>query len=133
MAFLNFTQPIQKWDKAGLLLSTLCLVHCVITPIAVSALPTVAHLIGDNEWIHVFLAMLTLPVAGYAIYSGYRRHHSFVPLMFAVAGIVLLLSALQIHEPHWLEILVTSVGSAVLSIGHLANHRLTCRCCQSKV
>jgi drug/metabolite transporter (DMT)-like permease len=108
--------------------SAACLIHCLLVPVIIAWLPTVAHVSPENEWIHVVLAVAAIPVAAIALTRGYRQHGSRMPGCFVLPGLTLLWLSLWIHDPHWLEAAVASLGAACLGIGHLMNHRLSCRC-----
>lgn len=119
---------LNPWDRAGLLVSSACLLHCLAVPLLIIMLPSLSLSILENEWIHVGLAMLAIPVATKALVRGYRSHGSFLPSLFTLPGIALLYLALLLHEPHWLETAVASAGALLLASGHILNHRFICQC-----
>jgi hypothetical protein len=65
-----------KWDNIGIAASTLCVVHCVLLPIALAFAPTVAHFLPGSEVIHRILAYLLAAVGLIAFWAGYKVHPS---------------------------------------------------------
>ena len=122
-------RSLKPWDTAGMAISTACILHCMVTPLLIIALPTLGYLDAAGEWPHIIFAGLALPIAGISLGNGYKRHLSKLPSVSAISGILMLWLALFIQDPHWLENAVASFGAAVLGIGHWLNNRLSCRCC----
>ncbi len=122
------TPTVNPLDKAGVVVSTACLLHCLLLPLMIAAVPGVAHLGEEWEWLHLVFAVLSVPFAAFAMARGFRMHGSRIPMMVAFPGVALLWLSLLVHDPHWLESIVTSVGAIMLGAGHLINHRMVCRC-----
>lgn len=118
----------RTWDRVGVLVASTCLLHCLVMPFAIVLLPAVLHDIPENEWIHIMLAIIAMPVATLALTRGYRVHRSTLPCTCALPGISLLCLSLLLHEPHWLETMVASIGALLLASGHILNRQLVCRC-----
>lgn len=123
---------ISSLDRAGVIVSTACLLHCLLLPLVIAALPALTHLEDSEEWTHLAFASLAIPFAAFAMLRGYRRHGSRLPMSLAFPGVALLWVSLLVHDPHWLESVVTSVGAVMLGAGHLLNHRLACRCQEAR-
>ncbi|MEX0300242.1 MAG: MerC domain-containing protein [Kordiimonas sp.] len=121
-------RPTSVWDRVGIVVSSICLVHCLVVPFVIILLPAFLHDIPESEWIHIVLAIVAIPVAFMALTRGYKRHRSIQPCSLALPGISLLCLSLLLHEPHWLETVVASIGALLLASGHIQNHRLLCRC-----
>lgn len=107
------------WDGVGVVLSGLCLVHCLAVPLALSGLSLwgVAHLI------HWGLAWMLVPVAILAAIPGYRVHRRPSVLVLFGLGLAAILAAL-----FWESLLgplvhtTMTMGGGVLLIGaHLLN------------
>ena len=80
----------------------------------------------ENEWIHIGLLVLLVPVALISFYNSKKVHLQNKPFLFGGIGIALLVSAilfeaiLDLHIEK-LEVILTTVGSILLIIGHLYN------------
>lgn len=108
--------------------SLLCLVHCLVLPIAFAMLPFLASTMPIPEEVHVWLLVFVVPAAGGALLSGYRNHRDIRPCLAGSAGLVLLAaSALLLTETAW-DIPLTVLGSLALIAAHLLNWRLRHAC-----
>lgn len=121
------TTELPQWDVWGLVLSGVCLVHCLLTPLALVVLPAfVPHWLQAEGHGHGLFFLLLLPVAVFAMVSGFRRHHLWPPVIWLAFGVLVVGIATFIFDGTP-EYLVTIVGSLVLLRGHYLNRR----CCQS--
>ncbi|OFC70340.1 MerC domain-containing protein [Alteromonas confluentis] len=114
-------------DKIAIALSSLCVVHCIITPILLIALPAlggVAFL--DHEVFHQILLFFVLPVGVIAITAGYRHHKSAAILGSGLLGLLLLTLAGTIAHDLVGEIgetVLTIVASLFIVYAHIQNYR----------
>lgn len=126
----TFDEPTKgpALDVMGISLSVLCALHCILPPLLLVMVPTLAL---DPEAIEalrpVFIA-LVLPLALISLTKGRRLHHNNAPLRFAFLGCSLLIIGAFVHEPHWLEIVITVSGSVLVIASHAQNFRL-CKLC----
>lgn len=111
----------RRFDQIGIGLAGLCALHCLITLVVVSALGLGGHfLLAEN--IHRIGLLLAVGVAAVAIGWGVVRHRRMLPFAVAVSGLVVMTAALVV--PHGTnEFLLTLVGVALVSAGHLLNLR----------
>lgn len=121
-----------NWDKVGIGLSALCMVHCLVSPFLLLLLPTVGTLYASGaEQFHWLMAIVVLPVALFAFVRGFRHHRRAMTLVLGLAGVACLYAALAFHElfasdlPHTL---FTLAGSVLLLVGHVMNWRYCARC-----
>lgn len=102
----------------------MCALHCLITLVVISALGfggVGGHFLLD-ESIHRIGLLLALAVAAVAIGWGLVRHRRLLPFAVAMTGLLLMAAALVV--PHGTdEFLLTLVGVALVSAGHLLNLR----------
>ncbi len=120
-----------QWDRVGIWLSGICLVHCLLLPLALVVLPVSALLVTWHEDVHIVFAVLLVPTTVLAFYQGYRRHRQKWVLWGFVPGLALvLLASFPGHETLGVlgGTLVTMLGSALLIWGHWQNWRLQARC-----
>jgi hypothetical protein len=120
------------WDKVGISLSTVCVVHCVLTPLAFLILPAIGYAVGEHtHGFHWFMLTLLLPVALVAFYRGWRHHHRPLPLILGVTGVAMVLSAVlffDVHEYLTQHFAVNIAGSAFLLLAHVQNRRCHSQC-----
>lgn len=125
MNYPDKQSPYSHWDKAGIAVSTLCFLHCLLVPISIAILPVVAVGVIEAEWIHTLFVTLTVPIALIAQSRGFARHGSPIPILISFLGLSFLGSALLVHDILWLETGLTGIGAGMVAASHLVNHRLT--------
>lgn len=131
-----------KVDRIGIILSALCLIHCITTPL-VGILAPWLHGIVDNVYLHLFFFFFVFPIALYAFYHGAKNHNDYFPLKVGGLGVALLVLGMGndywgffggsdhvAHNSHVLELtahLPSIIGSALLVLAHYRNLK-NCRC-----
>ena len=112
------------WDRLGIGLSGLCVVHCLLTPVVVSLLPLWPTLQAVNAWVHPSLLVLILPVIVGALFRA-RQTGGVATAALLGSGFLVLVGAWWGHAL-WGPIgerLITIAGSALLIGGHVQNWR----------
>ena len=119
---LPFLTPIrQQLDRAGIAISALCAVHCVLGVVLVSAMGLGAEAFLDPA-IHRFGLLIATLVAAVAIGWGAIRHRMAAPFVVAMTGLSFMGGALAV--PHGIEeAVLTIIGVALVAIGHVLNLR----------
>lgn len=107
-------------DRYGVLLSLLCLVHCLALPALFALLPAAATVLPANFWVHAVLFGLALPISGMALLVGYRRHGRTGPLVIGGVGLALIFSALLVDSIGQ-EIGLTVFGGMLVVCAHMIN------------
>lgn len=124
-----FQETTERWDKLGIFLSSLCALHCLVTPLLVLALPLLGEYF-ENEWVHVLMALFVVPVGGFAFWSGYQHHKQMKVFGLGLLGL-LLVGGAPLAPHSWVEFfghdLITISGSICLIFAHLLNRR-ACQC-----
>ncbi|HEY0163662.1 MAG TPA: MerC domain-containing protein [Edaphobacter sp.] len=119
-------------DVAGATASGLCLIHCLLTPVAISFFPGIVPYLPGDTWVHRMLAIGIVLMGAVAFIPGYRLHRRRSLLALIGAGISLILvvawSGETMNEAK--EIALSVSGSAMLVAAHLLN-RSFCRQCHS--
>ena len=120
-----------KLDALSMLISGLCMVHCVVLPLLVSTLPVMGIEVMENPWIELTTIVFALWVGGMAVIKGYRKYHrkSFIVWLF-VAGMLVMASANAAGEGH--EATMKTAGVLLVGIAHLLNYRLAKKCITCK-
>lgn len=163
-------------DRAGLVASVGCAIHCAAMPLVLAYLPMLGLGWMAGEGFHQWMAVVCFGFAVAAFVPGLRNHGSYTPALWGLAGVSLLATAAFALEGNccptcyseatelaaantcadencsackvdtasevmtagatttsdtWLTAaspLVTPFGGLLLVIGHLSNHRRSCRC-----
>ena len=119
------------WDRLGITLSVVCLVHCLTLPLAIAALPLVAAQWLHTSAFHAVMALALLPVALLAVVPGLRLHGRASVAAAMAAGLSLLSTAAfageRLLSSEWAAGL-TMAGGTILLTAHVVNLVL-CRTC----
>ncbi len=135
------TSP-RKWDvdRLGAIAGTVCAVHCLLTGLALGLLSIVGlDFFGSETSEAIFVG--TAGVLGlWAIVHGVRKHHSWIPALFFVAGLTFIcLSHFVFGHAHAKSIASASpkaivstifsvLGGLSLVTFHFLNQRFAHRC-----
>lgn len=130
------TKSSESIDKIAMVLSALCLIHCLLTPIILIAFPVLQAFSHDYEF-HFWMALVLTVLAGLAFYRGYRVHRKMRIFAFGAIGLIFLVlglfSPVLLHyDSLKFEITLTSIGSLILIYTHLTNIKFCrCACCET--
>lgn len=116
-------------DRLAIVLSGLCLVHCLVLPLLLALLPWLAWFEAHAPWLHKGLLVLIVPVSGWALYRGFGEHGLRWVVVGGAISIVGLISAVLL-EPiaPTMEVPLTLLFSLLLMACHLGNMRALSRC-----
>src|SRR5258708_2459371 len=120
-------------DQIGIWTSSLCVVHCLLTPIVLSMSAVAAHFLPSEEWIHRSLAVVIAALGAIALVKGYQRHPRKRVRFPIAAGMVFIFAGAYWGDrlpSHVAEVLVTLTGSAFMISAHRFNHTF-CRNCRT--
>ena len=120
-------------DRAGMVASAACFVHCLLTPVVLSLLSVYAHFLPSEELTHRVLAVVVAVLGALSLLLGYRRHRRRSVLYLMFTGLLAIFAGAfygDMLPSHWLEVLVTLTGSACLIVAHRRNHTF-CRNCEN--
>ncbi len=143
----------QLSDKISICLSICCILHCIALPLLILLIPSLASFWINDENMHVVLVLLAIPISFFAMAKSLRKHHSYKCISLAGIGLLLLVSAIfmhdigfsgehghvgeighsdnaQEHDEHGalgeiLETIFTVLGGIILLGAHLLNIKLT--------
>lgn len=111
-----------RLDRAGVVLSGLCAIHCVLSVALVSLLGLGGQWLLAPE-IHEIGLALAILVGIATLGLGVRRHGRPGPLAIGACGIALMAGALAVG--HGLpEALLTISGVGLVAVAHIRNLRL---------
>jgi hypothetical protein len=108
-------------DRLAMMLSGLCLVHCVATVVLLGLLSSAAAWLG-NPIIHEVGLGLAIAFGAIALVGGAITHGVMLPTVVGALGLATMTTALMI--PHGGgEAVLTMIGVSLLAIAHLLNRR----------
>lgn len=91
----------QIWlDRLSVCLAGLCLVHCLLTPVLLIALPIIGTTFFVHESFHIWMVFLVIPTTSLAIFLGCRKHKKYSTGVLSVIGMLLLVTALFFGHGH---------------------------------
>jgi uncharacterized membrane protein (Fun14 family) len=109
-------------DTLGQVLSAVCAVHCVTTPLVLTLAPAAASVFGGA---HPVLLALVIAVALWAFIPGYRCHRSKRVALLAVVGVTLLaVAAFAFAGTLALETALSLMGASAMMGAHWMNRKL---------
>lgn len=119
-------------DKIGILLSTTCMLHCIVTPVLIASAPLLGGFF-ENPIIHGVLLLFVAPVAFSTLIKNEHRYvkaFGFIGLALLSFGFFNEVSVAgafdfgsELHE-HSKMHSVSIVGGAMLCIAHMVNLKL---------
>ncbi len=116
-------------DQLAVTLSGLCLLHCLLLPVAIAVLPFLGQ-VGEDH-LHVQMLIVVLPVSTIALTLGFRRHRDKRIVVWGIAGLLLLaIGGTVVHSLFGIfaDRALTISGSITLAITHYWNSRLSRHC-----
>jgi hypothetical protein len=117
----NIVSRLGSLDRLAIGLSGLCVVHCVVSAIAVALLATAGGVLVDHR-IHEVGLVLAIGLGMLALGGGVRDHGYMLPAAVGALGIGMMAGALTLaHDGS--EIVYSILGVAVLALGHDLNRR----------
>lgn len=113
------------FDWAGILLSWLCLLHCLALPFVMLSLPILARYYLSHPFAHIFFAFLVVPVALIALWRGFKLHGYLSILLLGLLGAfgLVLIAILRIYsnfvQQH--ELIMVTAMTLLIMLAHSLN------------
>ena len=111
-------------DRAAILLSGLCVVHCLAFPLLIVAAPLFGQFTDGH--FHAQMLVVVIPLSTAALVFGFRRHNLSRVVLTGIVGMVLMtLGGTVMHEYFGIvaDRAFTIVGAIVLAQSHWENSR----------
>jgi hypothetical protein len=123
-----------NYDKVGAVASAVCAVHCLLTGVALGLLSVAGLGFVGSLWTDIVFLVLVLTVGATAIVHGIRKHHSVVPALIFVAGLLMfLVGHFAFGHPHnaqqeWgpqriAQVALSVIGGLCIVLFHVVNMR----------
>ncbi|MCB0318105.1 MAG: MerC domain-containing protein [Bdellovibrionales bacterium] len=105
-----------KSDYLAIILSVLCMIHCIGLPILIAFAPSLS--LAHGEYTHFIFFIFVTAFAIYSFARGYSIHKTLYPVKLAILGLVLIFLAIFAPHIHFLNIftlenLLTTIGGIV--------------------
>ena len=114
-------------DKLSIGVSLLCVLHCLLFPSFLVIFSSFLSLTIDSELIHYVLLFIVVPISIFALTVGLKNHNNSLVFSTGLIGVISLISALFIDISIFNfsgEILLTLIGSFLISTAHYKNYKL---------
>jgi len=115
-------------DAFGFTASILCAIHCMAVPILLTVSAWGWLEILNDPSIEMSVVVTSALLAIISIIPSYFRHHRNVKAIVLVASGFLLIGIGRLETGRIPEVLLTSVGAAVVGSAHYVNWRLYRNC-----
>ncbi|MEL6869274.1 MAG: MerC domain-containing protein [Pseudomonadota bacterium] len=124
-------EPVKhtRADIVGMLLSFICMLHCLLLPLIVVLGIAGERWLLNDEWAHIVMLGFVIPISGVALIGGWLRHRRMTVIALGLVGVVLLaVAALVLHDHAgvWADAAVTTIGGGLLAVAHWRNRRCGC-------
>jgi hypothetical protein len=110
-------------DRLALVLSGLCLVHCLLGAVLIASMAVLGDYLTHE--VHVVGLVIALPLAVVALWRGYRVHGRTGIVVTGLVGVGLMAASVFVSHAGSTEILLSVAGVSVLGAAHLLNLRAT--------
>jgi len=123
-------------DKAGMIASITCAIHCMIMPLIVTLLPIFGLSLFATEEFEWILLMISAMLGVTSLCFGFRKHKSFRAFSFLGIGLTFLVIGRLAHEhvSHFrvftfdIYLLFLVAGAILVALSHWLNNKL-CKSC----
>jgi hypothetical protein len=123
-------------DKAGMIASITCAIHCMIMPLIVTLLPIFGLSLFATEEFEWMLLMVSAMLGVTSLCFGFKKHKSFRAFSFLGIGLTFLVIGRLAHEhvSHFrvftfdIYLLFLVAGAILVALSHWLNNKL-CKSC----
>ena len=134
---MHDTPPIlrrEHFDTAGVALSFICGIHCLVVPIVLVMLPSLGWSIHANESYETIMVLLIIGLATMALVRGYLNHRRWQVIIFLVIGLVVFIFVRPALE-NSLHAYASVLGGSAFIVGHVYNWNWcrTCPVCRASI
>ncbi len=129
----------KRWDRTGLVIAFLCLVHCLSFPVIIALLPS-ARVFLDSKWLEWSILCAGILIGTISFSLSFQKHRQKYPIVLGLIGVFFLTLSLifspSLHT-HYTEVFslwdsldpFMITGGLLLIAGHFGNiHACHCFC-----
>jgi hypothetical protein len=111
-------------DKAGIIVSALCAIHCLTLPVLVSVLPLIGLQFLADKIVEFILILVALFIATLSLSGSYLKiHRNFFPIAVIFIGFLILIIGRNLFEES--EVILTVSGALLVITAHIFNWKLS--------
>ena len=115
-------------DSWAIVLSGICLLHCLALPFAVLLGPVLGQWLLDTETnLHWLLLAMALPLSFWALGRGYNSYKSLLTLTFGSVGLLMMFLGVSHLVGEAFEVPLTVIGVCAVMFAHIRNTLATLR------
>ncbi|MEM9620850.1 MAG: MerC domain-containing protein [Pseudomonadota bacterium] len=115
-------------DRFAIVLSGVCLLHCLLVPLALFLGPLLGGWLSDSETtVHWVLLAFAVPSSAIALGRGYVKHRNKTIVILGAAGLVGMFFGVSHLWGPTHEVILTTAGVTLLLIAHTRNVLLLAR------
>lgn len=114
------------FDRVAIVLSTICIVHCLAMPFVIALLPVAAFAVGGDGHFHSLMLWFVVPTSVLGFALGLRVHGRADIVLFGAAAIAALAVVALWGHSVWdpsVEVVVNVTASLLLAAAHWRNFR----------
>lgn len=118
-----------RLSKAGIILSAICAVHCVVTPFLVAALPFLGMGFLQNKTLEYSILIPGVLLSSYITIRNYNKYHHDLRILLAVlGGFAIMLAGHMVDAGVLVENVMSVLGALIAGTGLYFNMRATHTC-----
>lgn len=138
---LKITHNKSIFSNLSILFSSVCVLHCMMTPVLILLLPTLSEFFSETVELVLVMAILPLSLAGFI--PTWARHKNYSLLRIFLFGLsFVIFSQLFIHTPHenlatqssvslgptYIKSIIMFIGAAFVAFAVYKNNKHTHVC-----
>lgn len=120
------------FDKVGIMVTSLCAIHCILLPVILPVLPLFGLSAAHNHAFEGFVLLFTMVLGFITLFIGFHRYHRKLYPFYALflGGFIYWQRGAWGHD---YEHVILVIGAALVVGAHLMNMRLCnqCKCCEA--
>jgi phosphoglycerol transferase MdoB-like AlkP superfamily enzyme len=115
------------FDKFGIMVTSLCAIHCILLPVILPVLPLLGLTAAHNHAFEGFVLLFTMVLGFIALFIGFHRYHRKLYPFYSLflGGFIYWQRGAWGHE---YEHLILIVGASLVVFAHVMNMRLCNQC-----
>lgn len=119
-----------NWDKIGSALSGICVIHCILTPLALAFFPFLGVALASGESLEWAFIGFSVVIAVFALVQGYVYHKKPIPYILATVGFgTFIFAKLTFDKAFTFSVFTSSfvyvVAGLSIILAHYLNHKFT--------
>jgi len=126
---INKSNFSEKIDKAGVVMSAACLIHCLLLPIILATIPFMSFLsFMKSPLAETLMILFAIFNAIFAVTLNFKKHKKFIVPAIFISGTFLLLLNFFAHKLVQQNEYIITIGAFFIGVGHLVNNKLCGSC-----